>query len=256
MTAGLAPQVTRYTGWSTIMSSSTICSNSPAPSRCTWRQKFSSIARCSGLSVRSTRSAVGPMQSSTACSKRFMGRTLASRSGAPLRGVSARTRREPGDELADEPVEPAAHQRAGAGDLRVELGDPADRRAAVRQRVELDRATVVLHRQTGLVRVGEAPVLDELGDRVAPGHAPRAQHAHGADPLALAGALALELEAVDRRPRAPRRAVPQEGVDGRRVGGGGGAVLDVLAGHGGVLLMTWREVYRVVHHVPRGTRER
>src|SRR5688572_32762753 len=39
--------VTRYTGWSTIMSGARILSYSPAPSRCTCRQKFRRMARCS-----------------------------------------------------------------------------------------------------------------------------------------------------------------------------------------------------------------
>src|SRR3954463_7007942 len=126
-----------------------------------------------------------------------MPRTLASRSRAPAAGVSGHTRRETVRELRYEAVQPAPHERADAGELRVELRDPRDRRAAVRERVEVDRPAVVLHRQARLVGVREAAVLDELGDRVAARHAARAQDADGADALALAGALALELEAVD-----------------------------------------------------------
>jgi hypothetical protein len=63
ITAGFAPQVIRYTGSSTIMSGAAISSNLPAPSRCTWRQKLRSIARCSGFVVCSRSSAVGFMQS-------------------------------------------------------------------------------------------------------------------------------------------------------------------------------------------------
>src|SRR3954453_17736495 len=53
------------------MSGATIFSNSPAPSRWTCRHQFSRIARCSGLVVRSSSSAVGRMHSYTAFSKRF-----------------------------------------------------------------------------------------------------------------------------------------------------------------------------------------
>src|SRR3569833_1482614 len=72
MTAGFAPQVTRYTGCSTVMSGARIFSYSPAPSRWTWRQKLRRIARCKGSVVRSRSRAVGFMQSYTACSNRFI----------------------------------------------------------------------------------------------------------------------------------------------------------------------------------------
>jgi hypothetical protein len=55
------------------MSGARIRSYWPDPSRWTCRQKLRRIARWSGLVVSSTSSAVGIMQSYTACANLFMG---------------------------------------------------------------------------------------------------------------------------------------------------------------------------------------
>jgi hypothetical protein len=72
----------------------------------------------------------------------------------------------PGDELC----QPAPQQPAGAGDLRLEGRDPADRRA-LGGRLEVDLAAVVADR---CARTGEREAVDAAMERYIAALAPRA----------------------------------------------------------------------------------